>query len=166
MLLPKAATRRQHFFMLHTGLFLGFFCFLFFVFWLILIFYWASLVAQKVMNLPAMLETGVQSLGQEDPWRREWQPPSVFLPGEFHGQRSLAGDSPWDPKESDTAEQLTLSVFTFYWSRVDFCCCVVLGLQELDSVIHRHISILLRGLSPNRFLQCAPQTCLCEQPVV
>ena len=57
--------------MLHTGLFLGFFCFLFFVFWLILIFYWASLVAQKVMNLPAMLETGVQSLGQEDPWTEE-----------------------------------------------------------------------------------------------
>ena len=25
------------------------------------------------------------------PWRREWQPTPVFLPGEFHGQRSLAG---------------------------------------------------------------------------
>ena len=166
MLLPKAATRRQHFFMLHTGVFLGFFLFFVFFPWLILIFYWASLVAQKVMNLPAIQETRVQSLGQEDPWRREWQPPPVFLPGEFHGQRSLAGDSPWDPKESDTAEQLTLSVFTFYWSRVDFCCCVVLGLQELDSVIHRHISILLRGLSPNRFFLCAPQTSLCEQQVL
>ena len=29
------------------------------------------------------------------PWRREWQPTSVFLPGEFHGQRSLVGYSPW-----------------------------------------------------------------------
>ena len=29
-------------------------------------------------------------LGQEDPWRRKWQPTPVFLPGEFHGQRSLA----------------------------------------------------------------------------
>ena len=94
------------------------------------------------------------------------EPIPVFLAGGSHGQRSLAGDSPWDPKESDTAEQLTLSVFTFYWSRVDFCSCVVLGLQELDSVIHTHISILLRGLSPNRFLQCAPQTCLCEQQVL
>ena len=28
-------------------------------------------------------------------WRREWQPTQVFLPGEFHGQRSLAGYSPW-----------------------------------------------------------------------
>ena len=29
------------------------------------------------------------------PWRREWQPTPVFLPGESHGQRSLVGDSPW-----------------------------------------------------------------------
>ena len=45
---------------------------------------WASLVAQMVNNLPVMLETGVQSLGQEDPWRREWLPTPVFLPGEVH----------------------------------------------------------------------------------
>ena len=31
-------------------------------------------------------------------------PTSVFLPGESHGQRSLLGYSPWDPKESDTTE--------------------------------------------------------------
>ena len=37
-------------------------------------------------------------------WRKTWQPTPVFLPGEFHGQRSLAGYSPWDPKESDTTE--------------------------------------------------------------
>ena len=33
------------------------------------------------------------------PWRREWQPTPVFLTGEFHGQRSLAGYSPWDMTE-------------------------------------------------------------------
>jgi len=38
------------------------------------------------------------------PWRREWQPTPVFLPGEFHGQRSLVGYSPWSHKESDRAE--------------------------------------------------------------
>ena len=38
------------------------------------------------------------------PWRKEWQPPSVFLPGEFHGERSLAGYSPWGCKESDMTE--------------------------------------------------------------
>ena len=38
------------------------------------------------------------------PWRRAWQPIPVFLPGEFHGQRSLAGYSPWGHKESDLTE--------------------------------------------------------------
>ena len=34
------------------------------------------------------------------PWKREWLPTPVFLPGESHGQRSLMGYSPWGPKES------------------------------------------------------------------
>ena len=55
---------------------------------------WASLVAQTVKNLPAMWEIQVWSLGQEDPWRREWQATPAFLPGEFHRQRSLVGYSP------------------------------------------------------------------------
>ena len=33
------------------------------------------------------------------PWRKEWQPTLVFVPGEFYGQRSLAGYSPWGCKE-------------------------------------------------------------------
>ena len=33
------------------------------------------------------------------PWRKAWQPTLVFLPGESHGQRSLAGYSPWGRKE-------------------------------------------------------------------
>ena len=36
------------------------------------------------------------------PWRREWLPSAVFLPGESHGQRSLVGYSLWGHKESDT----------------------------------------------------------------
>ena len=38
------------------------------------------------------------------PWRRAWQPTPVFLPGQSHGQRSLAGYSPRGHKESDTTE--------------------------------------------------------------
>ena len=38
------------------------------------------------------------------PWRRAWQPTSVLLPGESHGQRSLAGYSPWAHRESDMTE--------------------------------------------------------------
>ena len=40
------------------------------------------------------------------PWRRKWQPTPVFLPGKSHGQRSLAGCSPWGRKELDTTERL------------------------------------------------------------
>ena len=40
------------------------------------------------------------------PWRREWQPTPVFLPGEFHGRKSLVGYGPWGCKESDMTEQL------------------------------------------------------------
>ena len=76
----------------------------------------ASLVAQTVKNLPGMQETWVQSLGQEDPLEKEMATPGegngnplrrkwqffawkIFLPGKFHGQRSLAGYSPWGHKE-------------------------------------------------------------------
>ena len=63
----------------------------------------ASLVAQVVKNLPAMQETWVGKI----PWRRKWQPTPVFLPGESHRQRSLAGCSPRSPKQADMTEQLT-----------------------------------------------------------
>ena len=69
----------------------------------------ASLVAQMVKNLPAMQETWIRSLGQEEKilWRREWQPtPAVFLPGESHEQWSLVGYSPWGCKDLDTTDHL------------------------------------------------------------
>ena len=46
----------------------------------------------------------VRSWVRKIPWRRKWQPTPVFVPGESHGQRSLAGYSPWGRKESDTTE--------------------------------------------------------------
>ena len=61
-----------------------------------------------VKNLPTVQENHIQSLGWEDPWRKEWLPALVFLPGEFHGQRSLAAYSPWGLKKSGMTEQLTL----------------------------------------------------------
>ena len=63
-----------------------------------------SLVAQMVKNLPAIQEIWFQFLGQDDPWRREWLPTLVFLPGEFHGQRSLADYIPWGCKNLDMTE--------------------------------------------------------------
>ena len=54
-----------------------------------------------------MLETWVQSLGQEDPLKKAKATDSSILAWQSHGQRSLAGYSPWGHKESDAAEWLT-----------------------------------------------------------
>ena len=64
--------------------------------------------------------------GEEEPLEKEWLPTPVFLPGEFHVQRSLVGYSPQGHKESDMTEQLTLhslqdmskSVITMFSSRI------------------------------------------------
>ena len=55
---------------------------------------------------PAVRETRFHSWAGKICWRREGLPTLVFLPGEFHGQRSLVGYSPWGKKELDTTEQL------------------------------------------------------------
>ena len=52
----------------------------------------------------------------EIPWRREWQPTPVFLPGKSHGQRSLEGYSPWGRKELDTTERPHFLSFCFKYS--------------------------------------------------
>ena len=60
-----------------------------------------SLVAQMAKCLSTMWETRVQSLGWEDPLKKEIAIYSVFLPGKSHGQRSLVGYSPRGRKESE-----------------------------------------------------------------
>ena len=58
-----------------------------------------------------MQEIQVQFLVREDSLEEGRLPIPVFLPGEFHGQRSLAGYSPQGLKESDMTEQLTISQY-------------------------------------------------------
>ena len=65
----------------------------------------ASQVMLVVKNLPASARDkrrGFNPWVRKMPWRRAQQPTLVFLPGNSHGQRSLAGHSPWGLKESDT----------------------------------------------------------------
>jgi len=70
---------------------------------------WRLLIA-TAKNLPAVQETWLWSLGKEDPLGKGMATHSPeFLPGEFCGQRSLAGYSPCSHKEWDTTEQLTHS---------------------------------------------------------
>ena len=65
------------------------------------------LVVQMVKNSPAVQETWIWSWVGKIHWRRAWQPTPVFLPGESHGQRSLAGYSLWDHKELGMTEWLS-----------------------------------------------------------
>ena len=80
--------------------------------------FWAFLVAQAIKNMPAMHETQVRSLSWEDPLRREWLPISVFLPGEFHGQKSLVGYSPWGRRVRHESD-----IFFIPHSRPWLCIC-------------------------------------------
>ena len=70
-------------------------------------------MAQTVKNLTAVRRTGFNPWVGKIPWRKAWKPTPVFLPGEVHGQRSLAGHSPWDRKESDTTEGLTCKLINW-----------------------------------------------------
>ena len=77
----------------------------------ILLFASASMVAQTVKPLPAKRRPRFNPWVRKSPWRRKWQPTPVFLPGEFHGQRSLVGYSPWGRREWDMTER-----FHFHFS--------------------------------------------------
>ena len=71
-------------------------------------------------------------------WKRKWQPTPVFLPGKVHGQRSLAGCSPRDCKESGLTEQLSTNpVLPSLTSSWEFC---------------RILKIHLNSTNNNRFL--------------
>ena len=60
-----------------------------------------------IQELACMQETHVRSLSWTIPCRREWLLTPVFLPKEFHGQRSLASYNPRGCKELDMSEPLT-----------------------------------------------------------
>ena len=68
--------------------------------------YWQKIL--HFLGLPSACNAGDQPgfdpWLRKIPWSRKWQPTPVFLPGEFLGQRSLAGYGPQGLKESDTTE--------------------------------------------------------------
>ena len=93
-------------------------------------------------------ETWVQSLEGKKwqiPWRKKWQPTSVFLPGKkSHGQRRLVGYSPWGRRVtwvSDLAHTHTHTVAL--QCRVSFCClrkwvCIHIAPPSWTSFSHLH----------------------------
>ena len=65
---------------------------------------WVQLVKNLLASAGGCRRCRFDSWVGKIPWSRKWQPTPVFLPGKFHGQRSLAGYSLWGHKESDMAE--------------------------------------------------------------
>ena len=92
-----------------------------------------SLIVVCIKGFPGGSDGKECSCNAEDPgsiprsrevtWRREWLPTPVFLPGEFHEQRSPVSYSPGGHKKSDTTEQLTLSLsYIFIHIFFSICC--------------------------------------------
>ena len=73
------------------------------------------------------------------PWRREWLHTPVFLPGEFHGQKSLQGYSPWGRKELDLTELLTLF---FFFPHTQWASDVNLSFSILATLLGSHCTWL------------------------
>ena len=101
---------------------------------------WISLLVQMVCLQWG--RPGFDPWVREIFWRREWLPSPVFLPGEFHGQRSLVGSSRYSCKESDMTEWLLLLLSRF--SRVQLCVTPIDGSPPGYSV---------PGILPTRILE-------------
>ena len=81
--------------------------------------WWAFQVALVVKNSPANVgrkRHGFDPWVGKIPWRRVWQPPPVFLPGKSHGQRSLAGHSPWCSKSHTRLSNWTTETCVIYFT--------------------------------------------------
>ena len=76
-------------------------------------------------------------------WRRKRQPSPIFLPGESHGWRSLAGHSPWGHREPDTTEWLTLSSSTKI--SMKWQCCYM-HISRSNSVYVTAVSWMWHGI--------------------
>ena len=84
------------------------------------------------------------------PWRRAWQPTPIFLPGVSHGQRSLAGYSPWGLRESDPTERLSTAqylgqcpanTYAFPLSLSYCCCCHTLQVAASLPRLQSHLCV-------------------------
>ena len=96
----------------------------------------AALVALIVKNLPAMRETWIQCLGQEDLYRKAWLPTPVFLPGEFCGQRGLVGHGP------RAGHSWTMNIFTCICSTISMSWKILCALQDFQCHISIYIFII------------------------
>ena len=134
-----------------------------------------SFQARKGMKEEGRWQRGLPPLGKASSrlsWRRKWQPTSVLLPGESHGQRSLVGYSPWGRKESDTIERLNnnpnlKTSLMNHWFHGHLQLQNILGNQSLSLLFslkqkHCHTQPKLKSggcmWREQWFSKCGPQT--------
>ena len=75
------------------------------------------------------------------PWRREWPPTPVFLPGESHEQRRLAGYSPWSCKELQLSRHdwVTNIRMLSHKSEVHFFPWLNNMVRQIDHILFVHL---------------------------
>ena len=95
---------------------------------------WISLVAQMIKNPPAMQETWVQSLGGEDPQRKEWQPTPVFLPGEI----------PWT-EEPGKIQSMGSQTAGYDWAHIQAGSAPITKEHKLGNLTEIHILTILEA---------------------
>ena len=95
-------------------------CFCVILSWMSVFYFELHSERQQRICLPSK-RRGFDPWVRKIPWRREWQPTPVFLPGESHGQRSLVSYSPRGLKESDTTEWIThthtVEMSVHFWAK-------------------------------------------------
>ena len=89
------------------------------------------------------------------PYRRKWQSTQVFWPGEFHGQRSLVGYSPWGCRESDMTEHTSthLGPQSATWALTPVCHSATWWAKTPETV-----TLQSQTLSSGRVLRSTPTT--------
>ena len=111
-------------------------------------FKWASLVAELVKNLSAMLKPGFDPWVGKIPWRKERLPTLVFWPGEFHGLYS-----PWGRRESDTTEHSSAVKKAEHQRTDDFELWCWRRLLRIPWTARRSNQSILKEISPGCSLE-------------
>ena len=119
-----------------------------------------SLVVQLIKNPPAMKETQVRSLGQEDPLEKEIAPHSSMLTWRAPWTEEPGGLRCWGCKEPYTTYQLNHLLFSDFPSFLCTDVCVYLVLHSFTTCIHWYIHHCSQDTKPFPFLQGVPPVAL------
>ena len=135
-----------------------------FKFWAIIYIIWASLVAQKLRHLPAMWETRVRSLGQEDPLEKEtathssifaWRIPWMEEPGGLQSTGSQRVGHDW-AESFITDMNILINISWFMWTHISLGFYLCVKLKTFQIFLFHICSWEVHHQSISHFLLCYP----------